>query len=98
MSEYICEWCGKTYDSPGGCSPLPVKHKGKSYPPIKYGDEQIWQEIGETPSGPCHDCGAMPGEYHHCGCDVEECPICHGQFLSCGHGVIDDEEEEDDDA
>ena len=94
MSEYICEWCGKTYDSPGGCSPLPVKYDGVDYLPIKFGEESVWSELDEKPIGPCHDCGVMPGEYHHKGCDVEECPICGGQFLSCEHSVIDDEEDD----
>lgn len=32
----------------------------------------------------CHDCKAMPGELHHYGCDVERCPDCGGQLISCG--------------
>ena len=35
----------------------------------------------------CHDCGIenKHGHFHHFGCDMERCPKCDGQLLSCGH-------------
>jgi len=34
----------------------------------------------------CHDCGIVnhKGNFHHLGCDIERCPKCQGQLLSCG--------------
>jgi hypothetical protein len=33
----------------------------------------------------CHDCNIVnePGNLHHLGCDVERCPKCGGQLISC---------------
>lgn len=33
----------------------------------------------------CHDCGIVNkrGNVHHFGCDVERCPRCKGQIISC---------------
>lgn len=41
----------------------------------------IANEATYAPS--CHDCGAVEGEYHHPGCDMEECPRCGGQYFIC---------------
>ena len=32
----------------------------------------------------CHDCSARPGQMHILGCDVERCPDCGHQMISCG--------------
>lgn len=31
----------------------------------------------------CHDCGCLEGETHLPGCDMEYCPFCGGQLISC---------------
>src|SRR5882724_2115155 len=47
---------------------------------IRYGNEAFdWH----SDTIPCHDCAAIKGQLHTPGCDVEECPNCHEQALSC---------------
>ena len=73
------------------------KLHGKRYRRIKYGDEKWLDEHGESykdengniynwkeiSKKPCHDCGAIQGQYHCWGCDVEQCSRCNGQRLGC---------------
>lgn len=39
----------------------------------------------------CHDCNTPLGGIHHSGCDMERCPICGGQLISCddGENIVD---------
>lgn len=32
----------------------------------------------------CHDCGVREGQIHSLGCDMERCPFCGGQLITCG--------------
>lgn len=31
----------------------------------------------------CHDCHCKEGELHHSGCDMERCPFCGNQLITC---------------
>ncbi len=61
------------------------KRGRRKYMRLRYGEEPMWLELragfAETP---CHDCAAVKGQLHAEGCDMEECPKCHGQLLGCG--------------
>ena len=48
-------------------------------------------------SGRCHDCGIKHGEIHHLGCDVERCPRCREQLITCYCWDNDDNASQSDD-
>ncbi len=60
--------------------------QGQLYDPILFGDEDSdWVGDGEDPT--CGDCGCHVGEQHLDCCDIERCPRCGGQMLSCNCGT-----------
>ena len=60
-----------------------VSTGGVRYPRIRCGSEA---EVGSEMDF-CSDCFAKAGQYHAIGCDLEECPKCHRQMISCGCAI-----------
>lgn len=61
---------------------------GIIYEPIKVGDKGDWYE--NNPNATCGDCGEPFGKQHLPQCDIERCPACGGQLLSCDCGPVYD--------
>jgi hypothetical protein len=54
--------------------------EGKSFARIPYGAESDDWGANEHP---CGDCKVFKAELHVPGCDVEECPACREQLITC---------------
>lgn len=65
--------------------------RGRVVRRVAYGSERFDWHAGRVP---CHDCAVVEGQLHVPGCDVEECPLCHHQLISCGCADPEDEEED----
>jgi hypothetical protein len=81
----ICDYCQQEMLGHVGCKPWPELQR------IPYGSEMRFPEPRPLRASwpnieakTCHDCGAGDGELHHPGCDMEECPMCGRQSISCG--------------
>jgi hypothetical protein len=64
------------------CVAMPIELAVGTLPPVPYGSESHGADW--TPPDRCHDCDVLVGGFHHPGCDMEACPNCKGQLLTCG--------------
>lgn len=71
-----CRYCKQTMKLGTACTKKTVTINGQRFKrSLRHFDEQ---------NGICNDCSAPHGGLHHLGCDVERCPVCGGQLISCG--------------
>lgn len=75
----ICDYCNQEMLSADGCTDARIVINGWAYAPIRYGSESGLRRVKHR----CGDCGVLPGQVHHHGCDIERCPACEEQSISC---------------
>ena len=71
-----CQDCGQEMNAASGCTIDMIMIADQPFARYRMG--------GSRGARRCHDCGARPRNYHHLGCDMERCPCCSGQLISCG--------------
>jgi hypothetical protein len=76
-----CKYCSLEMTTGAGCTPEQIVIDGVGYEPVRHGHERGW--TGRA-TARCGDCGALPGNVHHHGCDMERCPRCGRQSITCG--------------
>jgi hypothetical protein len=78
----ICTFCGNDMIHGTTCSEEPLRIGGVQYEPIRWGQEKGYRFRYMTER--CGDCNVPKGAVHHHGCDLEQCPACYSQAISCG--------------
>lgn len=87
----VCEYCNEDMLTAATCTLTHLEFdNGITLPRSNY----HFQEY----NGRCHDCNIIHGHIHHAGCDVERCPCCKGQLITCDCGcyVVDHEDRKPD--
>ena len=88
----ICELCNHEMTAADGCTDDPIiLSDGSRHEPVRFGSELGWPSERDR----CGDCGARRGHVHHHGCDIEECPRCHNQAISCECRIMELDELEE---
>ena len=79
----ICDACGQEMTDRVGCTVTSITYDDGVYQRFRVRRKRQ-RAIPGTPT--CGDCGAPNGRFHHPGCDLENCPRCRQQPISCGCG------------
>lgn len=75
----VCTWCNEDMTVATTCTVDAFHREGRRFAMIRLGSER-----GQFFDDQCDDCGVVRGGLHHPGCDLQVCPACGHQMLSCG--------------
>ena len=76
----VCSWCHGEMTTAISCTADAFHQNGRRVDMIPFGDEPGRRAGGDR----CGDCGVFRGGWHHPGCDLQRCPACGRQLMSCG--------------
>lgn len=83
----ICTDCKQEIMTSKGCAFPYLSIGGKKCKRLTGGYEkgkEFEKDLTKTGEGlRCHDCGAVEGNIHHFGCDLELCPIHRTPLMQC---------------
>lgn len=79
-----CEYCAQEMTTAATCVVAVLHQDGEPVDLTPYRPSR--RRGGPAPSGRerCGDCGVRPNGFHHPGCDLQRCPRCRRQFITCG--------------
>ena len=94
----ICKYCDREMTTAEGCGCTMFKIDYEWMPRIRFGDPgDLAYGYREFHDGDqCPDCACRVGQYHHPGCDMEACPKCGEQMISCNCSLTEVSDPEED--
>ncbi len=75
-----CPYCAQDMMTAATCTVAELHRDGD---PVMLTPYAPSRRRGTTVLDRCGDCGVRPGGFHHPGCDLQRCPMCRCQFVSC---------------